>query len=90
MKLSDEELRKRVEAKKIRIEDEKTRKQKFGENLSRLIKACGLSQSVICRETGIDPNVLYRYSRGRTSPKAYNVVLLAKTLKVNFWDLYPL
>lgn len=90
MKLSDEELRRRAETKKLRIEDEEARKKKFGENLSRLIKVCGLSQSRICRETGIDPNVLYRYSRGWTSPKAYNVVLLAKTLKVNFWDLYPL
>ena len=76
MKLSDEELQRRAEAKKLRIEDEESRKKKFGENLSRLIKACGLSQSRICRETGIDPNVLYRYSRGWTSP--------------NFWDLYPL
>lgn len=90
MKVSDEELRCRAEAKKLRMEDEEARKKKFGENLSRLIKECGLSQSRICRETGIDPNVLYGYSRGWTSPKAYNVLLLAKTLKVNFWNLYPL
>ena len=90
MKVSDEELRRRAEAKKLRIEDEETRKKKFGENLSRAIKATGLSQGAISRATGIDANVLYRYSRGWTSPKAYNVFLLAKTLKVNFWDLYPL
>lgn len=90
MKVSDEELRRRAEAKKLRMEDEEARKKKFGENLSRTIKASGLSQGAISRTTGIDPNVLYGYSRGWTSPKAYNVLLLAKTLKVNFWDLYPL
>lgn len=90
MKVSDEELRRRAEKKKLRVEDEEARKKKFGENLSRTIKASGLSQGAISRVTGIDVNVLYRYSRGWTSPKAYNVLLLAKTLKVNFWDLYPL
>ena len=70
--------------------DETNRAKIFGTRLSEAIKKSGLSTLEIEKCTLIDSATLYRYMRGTTSPKLYNVALLAKVLKTRIWDLYPL
>lgn len=70
--------------------DETNRAKIFGNNLNAAIKRSGLSMIEIEKKTLIDSTTLYNYTRGITSPKAYNVLLLAKVLKSSFGDLYPL
>ena len=70
--------------------DETNRAKIFGTRLSEAIKKSGLSTLEIEKRTLIDSATLYGYMRGTTSPKLYNVALLAKVLKTHIWDLYPL
>ena len=70
--------------------DETNRAKIFGNNLNAAIKRSGLSMIEIEKKTLIDSTTLYNYTRGLTSPKAYNVLLLAKVLKSSFGDLYPI
>lgn len=70
--------------------DETNRTKIFGTRLSEAIKNSGLSTLEIEKRTLIDSTTLYGYMRGSTSPKLYNVALLAKVLKTHIWDLYPL
>lgn len=70
--------------------DETNRAKIFGTRLSEAIKKSDLSILEIEKRTLIDSTTLYGYMRGTTSPKLYNVALLAKVLKTHIWDLYPL
>lgn len=81
------EQRCRRDARKL---DETNRAKLFGNNLSEAIKESGLSTREVEKLTLIDSTTLYNYTRGVTSPKLYNVMILAKVLKTHIWDLYPL
>lgn len=70
--------------------DETNRAKMFSNNLKAAIKRSGLSMREIEKKTMIDSGTLYNYTRGFTSPKAYNVLLLSKVLKSSFGDLYPI
>ena len=77
----------RRDARKL---DEINRAKLFGNNLATAIKKSGLTMREVEKRTLIDSATLYNYTRGITSPKAYNVAILAKVLKSSFWELYPL
>lgn len=86
----DDTLRFRQIFRSERRLDEKNRAKLFGTKLSAAIKQSGLSMREVEKRTLIDSATLYNYTRGITSPKLYNVMILAKVLKTHIWDLYPL
>lgn len=70
--------------------DETNRSKIFGTRLTQAINDSELSIKDIEKETFIDPVVMYNYMKGKSSPKLYNVLLLAKALKIDISELYPL
>lgn len=70
--------------------DETNRAKLFGTRLTQAIHNSELSIKDIEKETFIDPAVMYNYMKGKSSPKLYNVLLLAKALKIDISELYPL
>lgn len=70
--------------------DEINRAKLFGGNLIKAIEKSGMSISEVEKASMITPKTLYNYMQGITSPKAYNVHVLAKVLKIDVRDLYPL
>lgn len=80
----------RVVRKEERKLDETNRAKIFGTRLTQAINDSELSIKDIEKETFIDPAVMYNYMKGKSSPKLYNVLLLAKALKIDISELYPL
>ena len=80
----------RTVRKKERKLDETNRAKLFGTRLTQAINNSELSIKDIEKETFIDPAVMYNYMKGKSSPKLYNVLLLAKALKIDISELYPL
>lgn len=80
----------RTVRKEERKLDETNRAKLFGTRLTQAINNSELSIKDIEKETFIDPSVMYNYMRGKSSPKLYNVLLLAKALKIDISELYPL
>lgn len=62
----------------------------FGARLTRFMEEQKISVSELSRETGISYSVIRNYMKGRTSPKAFNVYLIAKVLKFSFDDFLDL
>lgn len=90
MMISDETLKCREDRKKKLRQLEKEKNKIFGQNLQKAMKSLKVNMTDVQKVTFLDTRTLYDYMNGTRSPKAYNVLLLAKTLKVNFLDLYPL
>lgn len=80
----------RTVRKEERKLDETNRAKLFGTRLTQAINDSELSIKDIEKETFIDPMVMYNYMKGKSSPKLYNVLLLAKALKIDISELYPL
>ncbi|MGQ9629688.1 MAG: LexA family protein [bacterium] len=65
---------------KERIEEEK---RKFGENLSKLLDAIGLSQEDVARHLGVSVQAVRYYVEGRSVPREGKLSKLAKLLGVD-------
>lgn len=62
----------------------------FGARLTRTMEEQKISVSELSKETGIRDTVIRNYMKGRASPKAFNVYLIAKVLKISFDDFWDL
>lgn len=62
----------------------------FSVRLSRFLKDANMTVKELSKCTGISSKVIYSYLEGRTSPKAFNVYLIAKVLKISFDDILGL
>lgn len=70
--------------------DELNRAKLFGGNLTKAMEESGMTFTEVQKASMIAPVTLYNYLKGTTSPKAYNLHILAKVLKIDVRALYPL
>ena len=70
--------------------DEINRAKIFGVNLTKAIEESGMTITEVEKASMIGPRTLYDYMKGTSSPKAYNLHVLAKVLKIDVRGLYPL
>lgn len=89
MRSSKNEYERSVRKRERKL-DETNRAKIFGQRLTDAINSSELSTTEIENRTFIDSTTLYNYMKGITSPKIYNVYLLAKVLKIPVQDIYPL
>jgi len=67
-----------------------TRGNKLGRALTRHREAAGLSLSDCARKVGVVKSVLHGWESGKRTPKAPNLQRLARTLGVDFEELFEL
>lgn len=57
--------------------------ENFAERLKMAMNYRGIKQIEVCKLTGIDRGTMSNYTNGKYKPKAKNILLIAKVLKVN-------